>query len=155
MICRSDISIHSLIRGRTPLSSVFFINQMHFNPLPHTRENTVRYIRTADIDIFQSTPSYEGEPICGKTVASAERFQSTPSYEGEHLKANGDGGYKEFQSTPSYEGELRTLRIRAGLTQFQSTPSYEGELNSMIFNVHRKDFNPLPHTRENRTASKI
>ena len=57
----NDISIHSLIRGRTNCGVHSSSSIPNFNPLPHTRENTnltpQKYINY----LFQSTPSYEGE----------------------------------------------------------------------------------------------
>ncbi len=63
---------------------------------------------------------------------------------------------KIFQSTPSYEGERRHAARHAHHRRtFQSTPSYEGERPPSKDDPKKNEnFNPLPHTRENRTAGR-
>ena len=126
-ILTNIISIHSLIRGRTASSERL----------------------TATTTIFQSTPSYEGEPHPVGILSFDRVFQSTPSYEGEqqcrgypcqrcyfnplpHTRENEvienkNGSKTLFQSTPSYEGEPLSIRLYSVGVIFQSTPSYEGE----------------------------
>ena len=58
-----------------------------------------------------------------------------------------------FQSTPSYEGEHDLQNVDPMKVIFQSTPSYEGELRPAAVNFGSRDFNPLPHTRENAVGS--
>ncbi len=88
------------------LSSFFaFSRYGNFNPLPHTRENSSKakntekstisihslirgrtcaiYVNCSDSFGFQSTPSYEGEPLLILRCFMMMKFQSTPSYEGE------------------------------------------------------------------------
>ena len=123
---------------------------MHFNPLPHTRENIKALSMARWKARFQSTPSYEGEQrqrdydyglraisihslIRGRTFFDNlikphfGAFQSTPSYEGEPKRVSPFSRCAPFQSTPSYEGERICRRLYTLYRRFQSTPSYEGE----------------------------
>ena len=104
----------------------------HFNPLPHTRENTIIVIVWRGFFGFQSTPSYEGELVRHLPMSPSMTFQSTPSYEGEPSLC-----VITFQHTKL----------------FQSTPSYEGERVGYLGNSRIDHFNPLPHTRENSSTS--
>ena len=103
---RIKISIHSLIRGRTPvIVSKKLVCAISIHSLIRGRTAfLLNFIRR--MTLFQSTPSYEGEPLYLRFHNISIRFQSTPSYEGE-LQSNAKHGVtKLFQSTPSYEGEL-------------------------------------------------
>ena len=76
----------------------------YFNPLPHTREN----LAASDINTTSTISIHS--LIRGRTIRliylfRAQIFQSTPSYEGEHELAHIYLGHLKFQSTPSYEGE--------------------------------------------------
>ena len=87
----------------TPIAGASTLS--NFNPLPHTRENSSKakntekstisihslirgrtcaiYVNCSDSFGFQSTPSYEGEPLLILRCFMMMKFQSTPSYEGE------------------------------------------------------------------------
>ena len=73
---------------------------VHFNPLPHTRENG----------------------RCDKPQYKNRQFQSTPSYEGEHRDELNDTGKAAFQSTPSYEGEPVTSLTTQARQHFNPLP---------------------------------
>ena len=165
-----DISIHSLIRGRTRCFPLRVGLQRHFNPLPHTRENSDKMTNTSlffisihslirgrtaseltglTLTLFQSTPSYEGEPVHGQCRNCGGNFNPLPhtreNYSDKvsphflaisiHSLIRGrtiaafSSGVKDmlFQSTPSYEGERFMTGRKDIVTIFQSTPSYEGE----------------------------
>ena len=122
-----QISIHSLIRGRTNKTN-----------------------NDAVLKSFQSTPSYEGEPytldfdsissvisihslIRGRTVSSLSR--SFIKY--------------YFNPLPHTRENYGCCRTRLDLINFNPLPhTRENAQNQLRFRGHR-NFNPLPHTREN------
>ena len=99
------ISIHSLIRGRTqPRKSVSLLYRISIHSLIRGRTLT----NAADCNShgkFQSTPSYEGEPV-------SEPISSLTSY---------------FNPLPHTRENVNTILLEYAETLFQSTPSYEGE----------------------------
>ena len=108
-----SISIHSLARGRTTVRKLRGCTAGYFNPLPRKRENPLTVGKFDIPVIFQSTPSQEGE----RSYASiAMRCIYT------------------FQSTPSQEGELYPLGVRL---------------------FYHQNFNPLPRKRENPSCNPI
>ena len=169
---------------------------VHFNPLPHTRENLDRekVIQKLNISIhslirgrtvarqkiprkapFQSTPSYEGELVPSmSTVPIASDFNPLPHTRENysitfihlrtiyfnplpHTRENFIKQPKQLKPTISIHslirGRTQSSFGYAGSLAFQSTPSYEGELYCRSDRLLFRYFNPLPHTRENTSVN--
>ena len=77
-----DISIHSLIRGRTASQHIYTaVKWISIHSL--IRGRTCLSCSRREENKFQSTPSYEGEQSLPIKSVLRVTFQSTPSYEGE------------------------------------------------------------------------
>ena len=74
-----QISIHSLVRGRTIISPLGSIKPyIHFNPLPRERENPLGLRVDKPIWWFQSTPSWEGELFFKRLLSNGRYFNPLP-----------------------------------------------------------------------------
>ena len=123
-----NISIHSLIRGRTIKSSV------------SSSEST-----------FQSTPSYEGEHTTVLRVKKGQLISIHSLIRGRTRNVNKCWNGNIISIHSLIRGRTSTTEQMVKDIQFQSTPSYEGErLQQLRRGQYYRHFNPLPHTRENR-----
>ena len=143
------ISIHSLIRGRTqPRKSVSLLYRISIHSLIRGRTLT----NAADCNShgkFQSTPSYEGEPVSEPISSLTSYFNPLP-----HTREN----YIEWGSTyltlisihSLIRGRTKTIiGVLYALHHFNPLP-HTRENNSMsVQRIMAIYFNPLPHTREN------
>ena len=146
----ADVKIN--LRGATTLKSVGVVFT-DFNSLPirgRTRTRAYKHLRTS---LFQSTPSYEGEPFSARFLRVGVIFQSTPSYEGEQHGIRWPWSTQSISIHSLIRGRTATKDMPSKDELFQSTPSYEGEPPSCFRRCWRWDFNPLPHTRENGDIS--
>ncbi len=101
-----SISIHSLARGRTTVRKLRGCTAGYFNPLPRKRENPLT-VGKFDIPVI---------------------FQSTPSQEGELSAVGGGSKSGDFNPLPRKRENTGIITMLCIFTRFQSTPSQEGEL---------------------------
>ena len=123
---------------------------MHFNPLPHTRENLNTSTIISTCFLFQSTPSYEGELKAMKSDIKDYIISIHSLIRGRTGTFLHTLTYRShFNPLPHTRENDDLLNFRLIICKFQSTPSYEGEQKFRLFHRLQNHFNPLPHTREN------
>ena len=151
-----NISIHSLIRGRT-LRRLPPSNNGNISIHSLIRGRTLKAIKAWRYALFQSTPSYEGELKKQEAKNDGRYFNPLP-----HTRENivcflSWSAPTRFQSTPSYEGERAAKAAWENLvTDFNPLPhTRENSRFPIVAAMSRKYFNPLPHTRENQASYRL
>ena len=126
IIC--DISIHSLVRGRTVASKPRRRTSNGFQSTPSWEGELSQHLKWLTVWKFQSTPSWEGEHTTAWLRECINSFQSTPSWEGEPTdSAFSNVGSYDFNPLPRERENSRHVKWGDRRWLFQSTPSWEGE----------------------------
>ena len=127
-IKKQEISIHSLVRGRTALQRLFGQRKSDFNPLPRKREN----------------------PTCGGTSRKSYHFNPLPRKR-ENFACS-DKCCRKIKISIHSLVRGRTEKLRKG-SIMESISIHSLVRGRTLYRcsacAHKSDFNPLPRKREN------
>ena len=95
------ISIHSLVKRETFLTSLPFLSYFDFNPLPRKEGDPSRTDLHRAVGDFNPLPRKEGDPSRTDLHRAVGDFNPLPRKEGDQKRNDHGDCQKRFQSTPS------------------------------------------------------